>query len=103
MYKNVSYEEIGKVIGKIASKHFGCKYSDDIKDYENNIRIEYVDTYYRDNGEIVEHNNCYVRLDEVGKISLIIGWNEYLYFASAEHYEYMNYYTYEYTMDVGEE
>lgn len=102
MYKKVSYEEIGQNIGKIASKHFGCKYSDNIKDYEKDIRTEYIDTYCEDNGEVIEHNNCYVELSEVGKIPLIIGWNEYLYFASVEHYEYMNYYTYEYSMLIEE-
>ena len=98
MYKKVSYEEIGKIIGKKASDYFGRRYSDNIKDYEEDIRIEYADTYYKDNGEIVEQDRCYIELCEVGKIPLIIEWFEYLYFASAEHYEYMNYYTYEYSI-----
>ena len=103
MYKSVSYEEIWKNIGKMASEYFGRKYSDNIKDYEKDINIKYINTYHEDDGEIIEQNECYVELCEVGKAPLIIKWNEYLYFASADHYEDMNYYTYEYSMFEGEE
>ena len=100
MYKNISYEEIGKHIGKVATEYFGCYYSDNIKDYEEDIKVQYENTYHTSSGKIIEENNCYIELCEVGKAPLIIEWKEYFYFLNEKDYEDMNYYDYEYNIIV---
>ena len=65
--KKISYEELGKYIGKKASKYFDRYYSDNIYDYSSEIS--------NCNSEYDGVNDCYncsIELAEVGKSPLII-------------------------------
>lgn len=52
--KKISYEELGKYIGKKASKYFDRYYSDNIYDYISEI-IDFLEEHkYLESGEVYE-------------------------------------------------
>ena len=71
MLKRVSSEELGKYISNLASEYFNKYYSDDFKDYLEDIRtnmIKQADNHY--------WYNCHIELTEKGKVPLIIEFVE---------------------------
>lgn len=71
MMIRVSSEELGKYIGNLASEYFNKYYSDNFKDYLEDIktnRTKQANNHF--------WYNCYIELTEKGKEPLIIGFIE---------------------------
>lgn len=86
--KKVNFEDLGKIIKEQAEKEFGGWYSDDTKDYMDDISEEFI--------EDLEHNKTrnkqYVELTKVEKTPLIIEWEVVYTFSDSDMIESEEYY-----------
>lgn len=86
--KKVNFEDLGKIIKEQAEREFGGWYSDNIRDYMDDINEEFIE----DLEDNKTRNKQYVELTKTGKTPLIIEWEVVYTFDSNDMIESEEYY-----------
>lgn len=88
--KKVKFEELGKIIKKEAEKEFGGWYSDNIRDYMDDMNEEFIE----DLGDNKAKYKQYIEIAKVGKTPLIIEWEVVYTYDNDDMIENEEYYIY---------
>lgn len=86
--KKVNFEDLGKIIKKQAEKEHGGWYSDNIKDYMDDMNEEFIE----DLGDNKTRNKQYIELTKTEKTPLIIEWEVVYTFDNNDMIESEEYY-----------
>lgn len=94
--KKVNEHKIEGIIINTAKSMYDQFVSDDIADYANDMRTEFIEDQELEDGKIMALYKSHIEFAKVGKIPEIVDWYEIYYFNNKQDYESNNWTKIEY-------